>query len=144
MLSPNNIEWCLLLLLLPGVFYALSTAAHSPPISYRTSQVPCYMTVLLLSCSTFSDRCRLALLAMLIAFYIVVAVAVAQTTNAGTQHVSRGAAWKCVPHPSWAWWLVSQLGRASFICHASYDYRASYVCHVRSVKQVGHASCEAL
>ncbi|CAK0769911.1 hypothetical protein CVIRNUC_003715 [Coccomyxa viridis] len=47
----------------------------------------------------------LALLAMLIAFYIVVAVAVAQTTNARTQHVSPGAAWKCVPHPSWAWWL---------------------------------------
>ena len=58
-------------------------------------------------------QCRLALLAMLIAFYIVVAVAVAQTTNAGTQHMSPGAAWKCVPHPSWAWWLVRGPGRAS-------------------------------
>ena len=69
----------------------------------------CCMTKLLLACHSFSNECRLALLAMLIAFYIVVAVAVAQTTNAGTQHVSPGAAWKCVPHPSWAWWLVRQL-----------------------------------
>ena len=47
------------------------------------------------------------MLAVLIAFYIVVAVGVAATTSAGTQHVSAGASWKCIPHPSWAWWLVS-------------------------------------
>lgn len=46
-------------------------------------------------------------MAILIAFYIVVAVGVAATTSAGTQHVSAGTSWKCIPHPSWAWWLVS-------------------------------------
>ncbi|CAL5219979.1 g1917 [Coccomyxa viridis] len=45
------------------------------------------------------------LMAILIAFYIVVAVGVAATTSAGTQHVSAGTSWKCIPHPSWAWWL---------------------------------------
>jgi hypothetical protein len=53
--------------------------------------------------------CRLVLFALLIAFYIVVAVAVAQTTNLGTQHVAAGTVWKCIPHPSWAWWLVRPL-----------------------------------
>ena len=74
------------------------------------------MTALLLLCHGLSGECRLALLAMLIAFYIVVAVAVAETTNAGTQHVSPGAAWKCVPHPSWAWWLVRPMDRAGTLC----------------------------
>ena len=50
---------------------------------------------------------RMLLAAILIAFYVVVAVGVAATTSAGTQHVSAGTSWKCIPHPSWAWWLVS-------------------------------------
>ena len=102
------------------------------------------MTTLLLSRHRSSAGCRLVLLAMLIAFYIVVAVAVAQTTNAGTQHVSPGAAWKCVPHPSWAWWLVRQLDQANSSCHARHACRASQVCHAKPLMQVDHASCEAL
>ena len=79
--------------------------------------------------------CRLVLLAMLIAFYIVVAVAVAQTTNAGTQHASPHAAWKCVPHPSWAWWLVRLIGHlsATYRCHAGHACHVEHVCHARSV-----------
>ncbi len=67
--------------------------------------------------------CRMLFLAILIAFYIVVAVGVAATTNEGTQHVYAGTSWKCIPHPSWAWWLVSSMlkaGKPSLLLKSSH------------------------
>lgn len=75
--------------------------------------------------------CRLVLFALLVAFYIVVAVAVAQTTNFGTQHVAAGTVWKCIPHPSWAWWLVWPLPSA--IQHYGACYRR---CRMHALLQV--------